>query len=67
MKRCQPVYVGVVNVSSLPEERCHLLPVPGGAGGHKHRTLGEADLWPPRTAAAAGTAALGVRSVRLRA
>lgn len=68
MKRCQSVYVGVVDVSSLPEERCHLLPVPGGAGGHKHRSLGEADLWPPRpAAAAAGAAALGVRSVRLRA
>lgn len=68
MKRCQPVYVGVVNVSSLPQERCHLLPVPGGAGGHKHRSLGEADLWPPRpAAAAAGPAALVFRSVRLRA
>lgn len=67
MKRCQPVYVGVVYVSSLPEQRCHLLPVSGGAGGHKHGSLGEADFRSPRHGTARTFPGLRPRPIRLRA
>ncbi|KAG7245433.1 hypothetical protein INR49_010884 [Caranx melampygus] len=65
--RCQSVYVGVVDVSSLPEQRCHLLPVSGGAGGHKHSSLGEPDFRPPRSGTARGFPGLRSRPIRLRA
>lgn len=67
MKRCQSVYVGVVYVSSLPEQRCHLLPVSGGAGGHKHGSLGEADFRSPRPGTAQSFPGLRPRPIRLRA
>lgn len=66
MKRCQPVYVGVVDVSSLPEQRGHLLPVSGGASGHKHSSLGEADFRPSRTGNTQGFPGLRPRPIRLR-
>lgn len=67
MKRCQSVYVGVVDVSSLPEQRCHLLPVSGGAGGHKHGSLGESDFRPPRHGTAQVFPGLRSRPIRFRA
>ena len=67
MKRCQTVYVGVVDVGSLPEQRCHLLPVPGRAGGHKHGSLGEADPRPAAPTAPRRFPRLRARPVRLRA
>lgn len=66
MKRCQPVYVGVVDVSSLPEQRGHLLPVSGGASGHKYGPLGEADFRPSRTGNTQGFPGLRPRPIRLR-
>lgn len=66
MKRCQPVYVGVVDVSSLSEQRCHLLPVSGGASGHKHGSLGESDFRPPRPGNGQGFPGLRSRPIRLR-
>lgn len=67
MKRCQSVYVGVVDVSSLPEQRCHLLPVSGGAGGHKHSSLSKPDSRSPRRGTAPGFPGLWSCLIRLRA
>lgn len=67
VQRRQPVYVGVVDVSSLPQQRRHLLPIPGGAGGHEHGPLREANLGPPRPRNAQGVPALRPSPIRLRA
>lgn len=67
MERCQPVYVGVVDVGSLPEQRRHLLPVSGGAGGHEHGPLGEADFRPSRPGTARSSSGLRSGLIRLRA
>lgn len=65
MKRCQTVYVGVVDVSSLAEQRCHLLPVSGGAGSHKHGSLGEPDFSPSRPRTSRSIPGFRSRPVRL--
>lgn len=66
MEGCQPVDVGVVDVGSLPEQHRHLLPIPGGAGGHKHGSLREADLGPPSPGNTRGVPALRSGPIRLR-
>lgn len=67
MQRRQPVYIGVVDICSLSQELRHLLPVSGGAGGHKHSALGEAHSGP--SVSGSGGLAPRLRSgpIRLRA
>lgn len=66
MKRCQSVYVGVVDVSSLPEQRRHLLPIPGRASGHKHGSLREANFRPSRPRNTQRIPGLRSRPIRFR-
>ncbi len=67
MHRRQPVYIGVVDICSLSQELRHLIPVPGGAGGHKHSALGEAHSGPSVSGSGGMAPRLRPGPIRLRA
>lgn len=63
----QPVYIGVIDISSLSQELRHLVPVSGGASGHEHGALGEAHSGPPVSGSRGLALRLHPGPVRLRA